>query len=168
MTLAFTVAIFILGITAAFFGIFVERYGPRIAGLTTAAVLFGLGTVGAGVSVQLGSLPLFLATFGVTGGMGLGIGYISPISTLVDWFPDRRGMATGLAVMGFGAGALVTGPIGNFLIQNSPIPIAFYGLGVGYFVLMASGASYLETPRTGGSLQGLTRRTSTRTPAKAN
>ncbi len=115
VTLAFTIAIFVLGVTAAFLGIFVERYGPRTAGLT-AAVLYGLGTVGAGFSVQVGSLPLFFLTFGLVGGMGLGIGYISPISTLVDWFPDRRGMATGMAVMGFGAGALLTGPVGNYLI----------------------------------------------------
>lgn len=154
VTLAFTIAIFVLGITAAFLGIFVERYGPRLAGLT-AAVLFGLGTIGAGVSVQLESQILFLITFGVIGGMGLGIGYISPISTLVDWFPDRRGMATGLAVMGFGAGALVTAPVGNFLIQTYTIPITFYALGVSYFVLMAAGASYLEKPPDGWLPEGV-------------
>jgi len=145
VTLAFTIAIFVLGLTAAFLGIFVERYGPRIAGLT-AAVLYGLGTVGAGFSVQIGSLPLFFLTFGLVGGMGLGVGYISPISTLVDWFPDRRGMATGMAVMGFGAGALLTGPVGNYLIQNFGVATAFYGLGTTYFVLMALGASYLKKP----------------------
>ena len=145
VTLAFTIAIFVLGVTAAFLGIFVERYGPRTAGLT-AAVLYGLGTVGAGFSVQVGSLPLFFLTFGLVGGMGLGIGYISPISTLVDWFPDRRGMATGMAVMGFGAGALLTGPVGNYLIQNFGVATAFYGLGATYFVLMTLGASYLKKP----------------------
>ncbi len=154
VTLAFTIAIFVLGVTAAFLGIFVERYGPRIAGLT-AAVLYGLGTIGAGVSVQFESLVLFLATYGVIGGMGLGIGYISPISTLVDWFPDRRGMATGLAVMGFGAGALVTSPIGNFLIQNVSIPVTFYALGIGYFVLMSLGASYLQKPPDGWTPEGM-------------
>jgi OFA family oxalate/formate antiporter-like MFS transporter len=154
VTLAFTIAIFVLGITAAFLGVFVERYGPRLAGLT-AAVLYGLGTVGAGLSVQLESLPLFLGTYGVIGGMGLGLGYISPISTLVEWFPDRRGMATGLAVMGFGAGALVTSPIGNFLIQNYSIPTAFYVLGAVYFVLMVSGASYLQKPPEGWLPEGM-------------
>ncbi|ESS06803.1 MAG: nitrate/nitrite transporter [uncultured archaeon A07HB70] len=145
VTLAFTIAIFVLGVTAAFLGIFVERYGPRKAGLT-AAVLYGLGTVGAGFSVQVGSLPLFFLTFGLVGGMGLGIGYISPISTLVDWFPDRRGMATGMAVMGFGAGALLTGPVGNYLIQDFGVSTAFYGLGATYFVLMSVGASYMKKP----------------------
>jgi Arabinose efflux permease len=154
VTLAFTIAIFVLGLTAAFLGIFVERYGPRIAGLTAAA-LYGIGTIGAGVSIQLESLPLFFATFGVIGGMGLGIGYISPISTLVAWFPDRRGMATGMAVMGFGAGALLTGPVGNFLIQQYSISAAFYGLGATYFVLMTLGASYLKKPPDGWLPSGM-------------
>lgn len=154
VTLAFTIAIFVLGITAAFLGIFVEKYGPRLAGLT-AAVLYSLGTIGAGVSVQLESIWLFFIMFGVIGGMGLGIGYISPISTLVDWFPDRRGMATGLAVMGFGAGALLTGPVGNYLIQNFSIPVAFYGLGAIYFILMSLGASYLKKPPDGWLPEGM-------------
>jgi len=145
VTLAFSVAVFVLGITAAFLGRYVEEYGPRRAGLA-AAVLFGLGMAGAGASVQIGSLPLFWATFGVLGGMGIGLGYISPIGTLLEWFPDRRGMATGLAVMGFGAGALLTGPLGNFLIQAFDVATAFYALGALYFVLMTLGASYLAKP----------------------
>ncbi|GGL56884.1 L-lactate MFS transporter [Halocalculus aciditolerans] len=154
VSLAFSIAIFVLGITAAFLGSYVERYGPRKSGFA-AAVLYGLGTVGAGVSVQLESLPLFLATFGVIGGMGLGLGYISPIGTLVDWFPDRRGMATGLAVMGFGAGALLTGPFGNFLIQNYGVSTAFFVLGAIYFVLMSLGASYLAKPEEGWLPEGM-------------
>lgn len=145
VTLAFSIAILVLGFTAAFLGKYVEKYGPRKAGLA-AAVLYGLGMIGSGLSVQLGSLPAFLATFGVLGGMGLGLGYISPIGTLLEWFPDRRGMATGLAVMGFGAGALLTGPLGNYLIQSAGIATTFYGLGALYFVLMTLGASYLAKP----------------------
>ncbi|MEE6209864.1 OFA family MFS transporter [Salarchaeum sp. III] len=155
VTLAFSIAIFVLGFTAAFLGKYVEKYGPRKAGLT-AAVLYGLGMVGSGLSVQIGSLPLFLATFGVVGGMGLGIGYITPIGTLVEWFPDRRGMATGLAVMGFGAGALVTSPLGNELMirlsseaakyTTGGIATTFYALGALYFVLMSLGSLYLEKP----------------------
>ncbi|RDI72464.1 L-lactate MFS transporter [Halopelagius longus] len=148
VTLAFSIAIFVLGFTAAFLGKYVEKYGPRKAGLS-AAVLYGLGMVGSGVSVTIGSLPLFLATFGVIGGMGLGLGYISPIGTLVEWFPDRRGMATGLAVMGFGAGALLTGPLGNFLIQNYGVATTFFALGTLYFALMTLGASYLAKPPEG-------------------
>ncbi|GAA0659050.1 L-lactate MFS transporter [Salarchaeum japonicum] len=155
VTLAFSIAIFVLGFTAAFLGKYVEKYGPRKSGLA-AAVLYGLGMIGSGLSVQIGSLPLFLAAFGVVGGMGLGLGYITPIGTLVEWFPDRRGMATGLAVMGFGAGALVTSPLGNELMlsfstgaaEYTPGGIAttFYALGALYFVLMAAGASYLKKP----------------------
>ncbi|MFC4356611.1 OFA family MFS transporter [Halobium salinum] len=154
VTLAFSIAVFVLGITAAFLGKYVEEYGPRVAGLA-AAVLYGLGMVGSGLSVQLGSLPLFLATFGVVGGMGIGLGYISPIGTLVEWFPDRRGMATGLAVMGFGAGALLTGPLGNFLIQGYGVATTFFALGALYFVLMAAGASYLKKPPEGWLPSGM-------------
>ncbi len=154
VTLAFSIAVAVLGITAAFLGTYVEEYGPRLAGLA-AAVLYGLGMVGAGLSVQLGSLPLFLATFGVVGGMGIGLGYISPIGTLLEWFPDRRGMATGLAVMGFGAGALLTGPLGSYLIQTFGVAAAFYGLGALYFVLMTLGASYLAKPADGWLPDGM-------------
>ena len=154
VTLAFSIAVFVLGITAAFLGRYVEEYGPRISGLA-AAVLYGLGMVGSGLAVQFGSLTAFLATFGVIGGMGIGLGYISPIGTLVEWFPDRRGMATGLAVMGFGAGALLTGPLGNFLIQSYGVAAAFFGLGALYFVLMSLGASYLAKPPEGWLPEGM-------------
>jgi len=154
VSLAFSIAIFVLGLTAAFLGSYVEDYGPRKSGLA-AAVLYGIGTVGAGVAVTVQSLPLFLFTFGVIGGMGLGLGYISPIGTLLEWFPDRRGMATGLAVMGFGAGALLTGPFGNYLIQNFGVANAFFTLGILYFVLMAAGASYLAKPPSGWLPEGI-------------
>jgi MFS transporter, OFA family, oxalate/formate antiporter len=148
VSMAFTVAIAVLALAAAFLGGFVEEYGPRVSGLL-AAVTFGLGTVGAGLSVQFESFAGFVLTFGVVSGVGIGLGYIAPISTLVEWFPDRRGMATGMAVMGFGAGALVTSPIANFIIETAGIPATFYALGVGYFLLMAAGASYMKKPPEG-------------------
>jgi MFS transporter, OFA family, oxalate/formate antiporter len=148
VSMAFTVAIAVLALSAAFLGGFVEEYGPRISGLLAAAT-FGLGTVGAGFSVQIGSFVGFLLTFGVLSGIGIGLGYIAPISTLVEWFPDRRGMATGMAVMGFGAGALVTSPVANFLMETAGIPTTFYALGIGYFLLMAVGASYMKKPPDG-------------------
>jgi OFA family oxalate/formate antiporter-like MFS transporter len=148
VTLGFTVAIFTLGMASATLGRYVERYGPRLSGLAAAA-LFGGGTVLAGLSVQLGSHIGFLLTYGVLAGVGLGIGYITPVSTLVSWFPDRRGLATGLAVMGFGTGALVTGPVANHLMNVATVPLTFYTLGAGYFVLMALGASYLAKPPKG-------------------
>ncbi|GAB3665570.1 L-lactate MFS transporter [Halopiger thermotolerans] len=148
VSLAFTVAIVFLALSAAFLGGFVENRGPRTSGLIAAGT-FGLGIVGAGVSVQFGSYVGFLLTFGVISGIGIGLGYITPISTLVQWFPDRRGMATGMAVMGFGAGALVTGPVANFIIETVSIPVTFYALGVAYFLLMAAGSSYLKKPPDG-------------------
>ena len=157
VTTAFSIAVAVLGITAAFLGKYVEKYGPRKAGLA-AAVVYGLGMAGAGISVIAGNQYLFWLTFGVLGGMGIGLGYITPIGTLVEWFPDRRGMATGLAVMGFGAGALLTGPVGNFLIQSYGVSTAFFTLGALYFVLMSSGASYLKKPPEGwlpAGMQGM-------------
>ena len=154
VTLGFTVAIFTLGLSSASLGRYVEKYGPRRSGLVAAA-LFGGGTVLTGLAVEAGSYVGFLLTFGVVAGVGLGVGYITPVSTLVSWFPDRRGLATGLAVMGFGAGALVTGPVANFIVAVGSIPTAFYVLGVAYFVAMAAGASYLKKPPTGWAPAGM-------------
>ncbi len=147
-SLAFTVAIFFLGLSAAVFGPFVERRGPRTSALV-AAVLFAGGHALAGAAVAAGSLWLFYVGYGVVGGIGLGIGYISPVSTLVQWFPDRRGMATGMAVLGFGAGALVASPIAARLIQSVGIAQTFLVLGAVFLVLMASGASYIAKPPAG-------------------
>jgi len=147
-SLAFTVAIFFLGLSAAVFGPFVERRGPRASALV-AAVLFAGGHAIAGAAVAAGSLWLFYVGYGVVGGIGLGIGYISPVSTLVTWFPDRRGMATGMAVLGFGAGALLASPIAARLIQSVGISQTFFVLGAVFLVLMASGASYIAKPPAG-------------------
>jgi OFA family oxalate/formate antiporter-like MFS transporter len=147
-SLAFTVAIFVLGLSAAVFGPFVERRGPRTSALLAAA-LFAAGHVLAGVAVALGSLWLFFLGYGVVGGIGLGIGYISPVSTLVAWFPHRRGMATGMAVLGFGAGALLASPIAARLIETVGLPATFYVLGAAFLVLMSAGASYIAKPPAG-------------------
>ncbi|QOR67172.1 OFA family MFS transporter [Cytobacillus suaedae] len=148
VTLAFTIAIVFLGLSAATFGRMVEKIGPRKSAMI-AAVLFSTGQVGAGFAVSNELLPLFLMMYGVVGGIGLGIGYISPVSTLVKWFPDRRGLATGMAVFGFGAGALVTSPIAARLIESVGVHTTFYILGTIYFVLMISGASYITRPPQG-------------------
>lgn len=105
-SLAFSVAIFFLGLSAAFLGRVIERKGPRVGGLLSAA-FFATGLLGSGLACHLESLTLFYLFFGVVSGIGLGLGYIAPVSTLVKWFPDRRGLATGLAIMGFGFGGLV-------------------------------------------------------------
>ncbi len=148
VTFAFTIAIFCLGMSAAFFGKYVEKYGPQKSAIV-AALLFSGGLIGAGLSIQSGSLVGFYLFYGIIGGMGLGVGYISPVSTLVKWFPDRRGMATGMAVLGFGAGALICSPIAAKLIESIGIAQTFFILGTSYFVLMIMGASYITMPPEG-------------------
>jgi len=104
--MAFSLAIFFLGLTAACLGPTIQKMGASKGGLLS-ALCFGLGLIGAGFACQIGNLALFYLFFGILSGIGLGIGYIAPISTLVRWFPDRRGLATGLAIMGFGFGGLI-------------------------------------------------------------
>jgi len=148
VTITFSIAIFFLGLAAALLGKFVEEKGPRVAA-TLAAVLFGLGTMGSGVAIMMESKILLYLTYGVLGGAGLGIGYISPVSTLVKWFPDRRGMATGLAIMGFGFASAISGPAIKILIDEVGISSTFYILGAIYFVVMFASAQYLSTPPEG-------------------
>ena len=153
-SVSFTIAIFFLGLSAAVFGRFVEKYGPRLSAIV-AAILFSAGLIGAGLAVHLESLLAFYVSYGVIGGIGLGVGYISPVSTLVKWFPDRRGLATGMAVMGFGAGALICSPIAATLIDEIGISGTFYTLGIVYFVLMMSGALYIAKPEAGWMPKGM-------------
>jgi MFS transporter, OFA family, oxalate/formate antiporter len=151
--LTFSIAILFLGLSAAFLGHFVEKYGPRKAGLL-AAGFFGAGIIGSGVAVNLGSLPLLYATYGVLGGIGLGVGYIAPVSTLVKWFPDRRGLATGLAIMGFGFAAAVASPIMDTLIKSVGTANTFYILGISYLIIMTLSSLYLERPPAGWMPEG--------------
>lgn len=148
VTIAFTVMMVLGGASAAVFGRFVERSGPRKSAILAAA-LFGLGQAGSGVAVALDSLTLFILTYGLLSGVGLGIGYIAPVSTLVKWFPDRRGLATGMAVLGFGTGALITAPLAAGLMETLGISPTFYILGTSYFVLMLLGALYIAPPPKG-------------------
>src|SRR5581483_4240472 len=105
----FTVAIVFLGLSAALAGKWLERVGPRAVG-TVAAFLWGGGFLVAGLGIVTHQLWLLYLGYGVLGGCGLGLGYVSPVSTLIRWFPDRRGMAAGMAIMGFGGGAMVAIP----------------------------------------------------------
>jgi len=148
VTITFSVAIFFLGLSAALMGKFVERKGPRVAA-TLAAVLFGLGTLGSGLAIYMESKILLYLTYGVLGGAGLGIGYISPVSMLVKWFPDRRGMATGLAIMGFGFASAISGPAIKILIDEVGVSSTFYILGSIYFIIMFTAAQYLANPPEG-------------------
>jgi MFS family permease len=112
----FTVAIVSLGLTAAFAGKWLERVGPRTVGMV-AAVCWGGGLVIGGLGITLHQLWLLYLGYGVIGGCGLGLGYVSPVSTLIRWFPDRRGMAAGMAIMGFGGGAMIGAPLNEWLMK---------------------------------------------------
>ncbi|KIY22521.1 L-lactate MFS transporter [Mesobacillus subterraneus] len=153
VALTFSIAILFLGLSAAFLGHFVEKHGPRKAGLL-AATFFGIGIAGSGIAVLLGSKILLYLFYGVLGGIGLGVGYIAPVSTLVKWFPDRRGLATGLAIMGFGFAAAISSPIMNSLIESVGVASTFFILGSAYFILMAASSLYLEKPPEGWMPKG--------------
>ncbi len=121
---AFELGIVILGISAALFGGWLERAGPRKAGLV-AALCWGGGFLISALAVNVHQLWLLYLGLGVFGGVGLGLGYISPVSTLIKWFPDRRGMATGMAIMGFGGGAMIGAPLANLLMNGGTVVPSF-------------------------------------------
>lgn len=128
VTLTFSIAILVLGFAAFLGGLWMSRVGPRTVGIA-AGICYGLGVALAGLSA--GRLWLLYFSYGVLGGFGLGIGYIVPVATLVKWFPDRRGFITGLAVAGFGAGALITAPLAATLIAHVGVQETFAILGLG-------------------------------------
>lgn len=145
---AFKLAIFFLGMSAAFLGSWVEKVGPKVSGIA-AGIFYGIGILGSGLAVYLESLTLFYLCYGIIGGIGLGLGYITPVSTLVKWFPDKRGLATGMAIMGFGFSALLFGPIMQSLFESVGISNAFFILGVVYMSLILASAFYIERPPEG-------------------
>ena len=149
----FSLAILFLGLSAALLGYLVEKLGPRKTGML-AALFFGCGITGAGVAIHMRSLYALYFSYGVLGGIGLGIGYIAPVSTLVKWFPDRRGLATGLAIMGFGFASLIAGPIVHKLIAGIGIANTFFTLGPVYFAIIFVSAQYLAPPPKGWVLAG--------------
>lgn len=141
----FSLAIFILGISAAFLGHFLEKRGPKISGIL-AAIFFGIGILGSGLAVILESVYLLYLFYGFFGGIGLGLGYIAPVSTLIRWFPDKPGLATGLAVMGFGFAALISSPVIVSLISQVGIANTFFITGGAYFIIMLLSSLYLAVP----------------------
>ena len=141
----FTTALVLLGLSAAFGGPWVERRGARAAA-TAAALCFGTGMLIGGLGLMLRQAVLVFVGMGVIGGVGCGLGYISPVSTLVKWFPDRRGMATGMAIMGFGGGAFIAGYLNVFLIDRVGLAAAVMVLGVGYLAVMLLGSRLLHPP----------------------
>src|SRR5580658_9887340 len=147
----FSIAIAILGLSAALFGRWVEREGPRKS-MFVAALCFGGGFIVAALGVHYHVLLLIYFGYGVLGGCGLGIGYISPVSTLIKWFPDRPGMATGMAIMGFGGGALIAAPLSVILMKHfataasNGVLETFVTMGVIYFMFMMIGVISVRVP----------------------
>jgi len=146
VTWTFSLAILFLGTSAGFLGTYVERMGPRKSGLIAAA-FFGTGMLGTAYALTQHSLMLMYLFYGVIGGIGLGTGYITPVSTLVKWFPNNRGLATGLAIMGFGFASLIAGPLMQLLIAEYGLIQNFIILGCVYIVVMVCSALYLEPPQ---------------------
>jgi MFS family permease len=157
----FSIAIFFLGASAAVFGRWVEEGGPRRA-MLTAALCFGSGFLVAALGTALHQLWLIYLGYGVLGGIGLGIGYISPVSTLVRWFPDRPGMATGMAIMGFGGGAFIASPLSVWLMAKFSTPThvgvaeTFVVMGLIYLCFMLVGAAIVRIPPAGWKPTGYT------------
>ena len=151
----FSVAIVLLGLSAAFGGTWLERHGPRRAA-TVAALLFGGGLMLGSVGVAQGWLWLLYLGYGVVGGAGLGLAYVSPVSALIKWFPDRRGLATGMAVLGFGGGALIAAPLKERLIGAYGVRDTLLILGGAYLVIMLGAAQLLRRPAPGWTPDGWT------------
>ncbi len=155
----FTLFFVFLGCSAAVFGYFVETKGPRKAGIASALCWCG-GLLISALGVWLHQLWLLWLGSGVIGGIGLGLGYISPVSTLIKWFPDHRGMATGMAIMGFGGGAMIGAPMADLLMNAFASPTSvgvwqtFVAMAAIYFVFMISGALGYRVPPTGWVPEG--------------
>jgi len=154
--LIFSIALFCLGASAAVFGKWLERVGPRRA-MFTSALCFAGGFVLSAIGVELHQIWLLYLGHGVLGGIGLGLGYISPVSTLIKWFPDRPGMATGMAIMGFGGGAMVASPLAIWLMEHFKTPTdmgvsqTFLVMGGLYLCFMLFGVFTVRIPDVGFS-----------------
>jgi MFS family permease len=157
----FTLFFVLLGCSAAVWGGWLEREGPRKAGVVSAVCWCG-GLLISALGVYLHQLWMMWLGSGVIGGVGLGLGYISPVSTLIKWFPDRRGMATGMAIMGFGGGAMIVSPLATLLMSQYKTPTTpgvwqtFVTMAAIYFVFMMGGAFGYRVPPTGWKPAGWT------------
>ena len=154
----FSIAIAVLGLSAALFGKWLETAGPRKA-MFVAATCFGTGFLVAAAGAATHMLALIYLGYGVIGGVGLGLGYISPVSTLIKWFPDRPGLATGLAIMGFGGGAMIGSPLGTKLMAvykptGYAISATWVTMGILYFAFMMFGVFTIRVPRQSWKPEG--------------
>jgi OFA family oxalate/formate antiporter-like MFS transporter len=151
VTLTFTICIFVLGVSAFFGGLWLNKSGPRVVALT-GGFLYGLGVFLASFSAD--KLWWLYLSYGVIGGIGLGFSYIVPVAVLVKWFPDKRGLITGVAVGGFGAGALVTAPVATRLIQSVGVLQTFAYLGIAYLVVSMATGWFMQNPPAGWTPEG--------------
>jgi OFA family oxalate/formate antiporter-like MFS transporter len=141
MNLTFTITLAVLGMTAGFGGGLLRRIGPR-ATASLAGLFYGSGLVLSGFAPSLTALYL---SYGVLGGIGLGLGYIVPLAVLIKWFPDKRGYITGLAVTGFGLGALVTSPLATQLIEAHGVQLTLMLLGIAYLAIVVAAAQFMRS-----------------------
>ena len=153
VTLTFTISIFVLGVAAFFGGLWLNRKGPRIVALT-GGLLYGTGVFLASFSDH--KLWWLYLTYGVIGGIGVGFAYIVPVAVLVKWFPDRRGLITGIAVGGFGAGALITAPLATRLIQSVGVLATFAYLGIAFLLMTVTSGCFMQNPPEGWKPEGWT------------
>jgi len=151
----YTPALVLLGLSAAFGGPWVERRGPRVAAIAS-TLFFTAGLLIGGIGLALKQALLVFLGMGIVSGIGCGLGYIAPVSTLVKWFPDRRGMATGMAIMGFGAGASVFSLLSNYFTKTIGVANTLFALAAIYLPLMLIGAWILQRPPEGWTLEGWT------------
>jgi MFS family permease len=169
IAIVFSIAIVMLGLSAAFGGTWMERNGPRKA-MAASALFFVTGLLVGGLGIATEQLWLLYLGYGVIGGIGLGLGYISPVSTLIKWFPDRPGLATGLAIMGFGGGAFIASNLSNELLQaytslpadavpSDAVAPAFFTLALIYALFMTFGIVTVRVPPPGWKPEGFVPRT---------
>jgi MFS transporter, OFA family, oxalate/formate antiporter len=151
--LTFSIVLLALGVTAGFGGYLNNRYGPRVIA-TLGGILYGLGVILATFAAP--NIFLLYLTFGIIGGIGVGLGYIVALAMLIKWFPDRRGFITGLAVAGFGGGALITSPIAAALIKSVGVSSTFLYLGIAYLVVIVIVAQFFRTAPDGYAPAGWT------------
>jgi OFA family oxalate/formate antiporter-like MFS transporter len=145
VSLTFTLAVVFLGVGTVIGGLWLDRVGPRRVA-TVAGVLYGIGYLVSGYGASHGSLHILYLGYGVLGGIGMGMGYICPVATLVKWFPERRGLMTGIAVCGYGFGALIMSPIAARSIISNGIPWTFTALGIVYGILVVIMAQFIVNP----------------------
>jgi OFA family oxalate/formate antiporter-like MFS transporter len=156
--LTFSITLLALGVTAGFGGYLNNRFGPRII-TTTGGILYGLGLILAGLTTPLHSIGLLYLTYGIIGGIGIGLGYIVPLAMLIKWFPDRRGFITGLAVAGFGLGALIVSLVAPGLLNAKTgigVGSTLLYLGIAYLIIVVGGAQFFRTAQDGYAPAGWT------------